>query len=101
MGKTHERSRNSGVPIPLRAVPAICNNGFQVANRRSNWLAYLQTGMEMTVAVFIGFTAGYFADKKLGAGPWLLFTGSALGVAAAILIAFQAVSQAGEELKNK
>jgi len=81
----------------LRGVSLFCHNEFQVANRRSNWLSYLQTGMEMAAAVAVGFVAGYYADRKLGSGPWLLFLGSALGIAAGLRIAFQAVSRAGED----
>lgn len=55
----------------------------------------------MTVAVFIGFIAGLFADRLLKTGPWLLLLGSAMGIAAGIWIAFQAVSRAGEDLEEK
>ena len=72
-----------------------------VQTRKYEWLGYLQTGLEMTVAVFIGFIGGLFADRLLGTGPWLLLLGSALGIAAGIWIAFQAVSRAGSELDKK
>jgi len=72
-----------------------------VQTRKYEWLNYLQTGLEMTVAVFIGFIAGLFADRLLKTGPWLLLLGSAMGIAAGIWIAFQAVSRAGEDLEEK
>ena len=72
-----------------------------VKTRKYEWLTYLQTGLEMTVAVFIGFIGGLFADRLLGSAPWLLLLGSALGVGAGIWIAFQAVSRAGAELDKK
>ncbi|NLO90809.1 MAG: AtpZ/AtpI family protein [Elusimicrobia bacterium] len=57
----------------------------------------MQTGMEMSAAVAVGFIAGYYADGKLGTSPWLALIGSALGIASSLRIAFQAVSRAGEK----
>jgi ATP synthase protein I len=39
-------------------------------------------GIEMAVATFVGWGAGYWLDARLETGPWLMLAGLLLGVAA-------------------
>lgn len=39
-------------------------------------------GIEMAVATFVGWGAGYWLDAKFETGPWLMLAGLLLGVAA-------------------
>ncbi|MBM7866561.1 hypothetical protein GTO89_08930 [Heliobacterium gestii] len=38
-------------------------------------------GAEFAASVFIGFTAGRYADKAWGTDPWLMLAGVLLGIA--------------------
>lgn len=42
---------------------------------------YAQVGLELAVAVLLGFWAGYELDRKLGTAPWLMLAGAAAGLA--------------------
>ncbi|OGR69288.1 MAG: hypothetical protein A2081_05575 [Elusimicrobia bacterium GWC2_61_19] len=43
---------------------------------------YAQIGLELAVAVLLGFWAGYQLDKKAGTAPWLMLGGAAGGLGA-------------------
>lgn len=47
-----------------------------------NYWDYAQIGLELAVAVLLGFWAGYRLDKKFGTAPWLMLGGAAGGLAA-------------------
>lgn len=41
-------------------------------------------GLEIAVAIGIGYLGGQFLDRKLGSAPWLMWVGFAAGVGAGI-----------------
>ena len=43
---------------------------------------YAQTGLQLAAGVLLGFSAGYWLDKRLGTAPWLMLAGAAGGLAA-------------------
>lgn len=43
------------------------------------WGKHLGAGLELAVAVLLGFTLGYWLDHKWGTSPWLLLGGVLLG----------------------
>ncbi len=43
---------------------------------------FLHIGWTIAISVTLGAGVGYWFDKRLGTGPWLLVAGSLLGIAA-------------------
>ena len=41
-------------------------------------------GIEIAVAISIGYFAGHYLDRKFGTQPWLMYVGILAGVGAAI-----------------
>ena len=41
-------------------------------------------GIEIAVAIFIGYLGGRFLDRKLGTEPWISYAGLLAGIGAAI-----------------
>lgn len=41
-------------------------------------------GIEIAVAIFIGYLGGRFLDRKLGTDPWISYAGLLAGIGAAI-----------------
>ncbi len=58
----------------------------------------MRAGIEVVAGVAVGAAAGYGLDLWLGASPWLLILGFALGSAAGMLNAWRAISNAGMAL---
>jgi formate hydrogenlyase subunit 3/multisubunit Na+/H+ antiporter MnhD subunit len=52
-------------------------------------------GFEIVMPVIVGVFGGRWLDGKLGTGPWLLLTGTVLGIAAGFLNFFAAVLPRG------
>lgn len=52
--------------------------------------AALRISMEMVAALFVGGVIGWFLDRFLGTGPWLLLVFLVLGFAAGMLNAVRA-----------
>jgi ATP synthase protein I len=50
---------------------------------RSQTAQLVNLGTMLFACVAIGLGAGYFADRWLGTGPWLLLVGLGFGIAAA------------------
>lgn len=53
---------------------------------RESWrsaLAVASVGVEMAVAIGVGWWVGSWLDRQLGTGPWLMYLWLALGIAAA------------------
>ncbi len=48
---------------------------------KENYWKYAQIGLELAVAVLLGFWGGYWLDKKLDSAPWLMLGGAAAGMA--------------------
>lgn len=54
--------------------------------RRSPWkpaLATMSIGIEMGVAITVGYLVGNWLDSKLNTAPWLMYLFLVLGIAAA------------------
>jgi F0F1-type ATP synthase assembly protein I len=49
---------------------------------RPGWSAgeMTSTGLELAMSVLVLALLGWWADKKFGTSPWLLLTGSAVGI---------------------
>ncbi|ABZ83478.1 conserved hypothetical protein [Heliomicrobium modesticaldum Ice1] len=58
-------------------------------------------GAEFAASVFIGFTAGRYADKAWGTDPWLMLTGVLLGVAGGFFGVYYLVTAFFKEEKDK
>ena len=41
-------------------------------------------GIEIAVAIFIGYLGGRFLDRKLGTDPWISYAGLLAGIGAAV-----------------
>lgn len=52
---------------------------------------YVQASWSLAGGVALGVLAGYYADKKLGTTPWLLVTGSCLGMALGVYAFIKAI----------
>ena len=50
---------------------------------KSPW-RYAHIGVQLAVSVLLGFTAGYWLDKKLRTAPWLAIAGAGLFFAAGL-----------------
>ena len=50
---------------------------------RSQTAQLVNLGTLLFACVAVGLAAGYFADRWIGTGPWLLLIGLALGIVAA------------------
>ena len=59
-------------------------------------------GVELGVAVVVGFGLGYWLDRKLGTQPWLMVAGLLLGAVAGMKSLIQAARKAtlGTERKD-
>jgi ATP synthase protein I len=44
---------------------------------------YSSLGFSVALSIFIGLALGIFIDRRFGTGPWFLFIGLILGIAAA------------------
>jgi ATP synthase protein I len=58
-------------------------------------------GTMLFACVAIGLGAGYFADRWLGTGPWLLLVGLALGIAAAGVNLYRTIKTLSEQDRNE
>jgi len=54
---------------------------------KENYWGYAQIGLELSMAVLLGFWTGYRLDKRLGTAPWLMLGGAAAGMAAGFYLA--------------
>lgn len=52
---------------------------------------YLNLGWTFAVTVLAGSLAGWWLDRKLGTGPWLLLAGIFFGIGAAFVNFFRVV----------
>lgn len=53
-------------------------------------------GLEMGVAVFLGWAAGHWLDQKFATDPWLMLLGLLIGVAAG----FKAIIRVARQAKR-
>ena len=67
---------------------------------RSQTAQLVNLGTMLYACVAIGLAAGYFADRWLGTGPWLLLIGLALGIAAAGVNFYRTIKALNERNGN-
>jgi ATP synthase protein I len=48
-------------------------------------------GLTLVISTVLGLVGGYYLDRWLGTGPWLLLVGLLLGIAAGFVNLFRAV----------
>jgi ATP synthase protein I len=54
-------------------------------------------GTMLFACVAVGLAAGYFADRWLGTSPWLLLTGLAFGIGAAVVNFIRTIKTLNEQ----
>jgi ATP synthase protein I len=68
---------------------------------RSQTAQLVNLGTMLFACVAVGLAAGYFADRWLGTGPWLLLIGLALGIAAAGVNFYRTIKTLNEQNGNE
>jgi ATP synthase protein I len=61
---------------------------------------YSTLGLEMGLSVAVGAAMGYYADRWLKTGPWLLFIGICFGAAAGFRSLYRAMKRMERENKE-
>jgi ATP synthase protein I len=56
---------------------------------------YLGLGLSLAVCILLGLGGGYWLDRRLGTGPWLLLLGGVFGMAAAGYQFYKATARRG------
>src|SRR5512141_2394763 len=59
---------------------------------------YSALGLEMALSVVIGMGIGYYLDRWLGTGPWLMIVWISLGFAAGVRSLYRAAVRSGKDL---
>lgn len=62
----------------------------------NNYWNFAQIGLELAGAVMLGAACGWWADKKLGTGPWLTLVGALLGIAGGFYVVARELFKPGE-----
>lgn len=59
---------------------------------------YSALGLEMSISVLVGVGVGYYLDKWLGTGPWLMVLWIGIGFAAGVRSLYRAARRSGRDL---
>lgn len=62
---------------------------------------YSALGLEMALSVVIGMGIGYYLDRWLGTGPWLMVVWIGLGFAAGVRSLYRAAVRSGKDLERE
>lgn len=57
----------------------------------------INLGLVFPAAIAVGYVIGFFLDRRLGTGPWLVVVFSAIGAAAAFINLFRVASRIQDE----
>ena len=60
---------------------------------------YIDASWQLAGAVGLGSLAGWWLDKKLGTGPWLLVSGSLFGIGLGFYLFFKILMSLGKRSK--
>lgn len=58
---------------------------------------YSALGLEMAISVLIGVAIGYYLDKWLGTGPWLMVLWMGIGFAAGVRSLYRTALRSGKD----
>jgi len=58
---------------------------------------YLDASWQLSGAIVLWTLLGWFLDKKLGTSPWLLVSGSVLGIGLGFYLFFKALAAIGKK----
>ena len=58
-------------------------------------------GLTLVLATVIGTVAGYYADRWLGTGPWLLLLGLVFGIAAGFVSMYRSIKAAERRMHDQ
>ena len=61
---------------------------------------YSALGLEMALSVVIGMGIGYYLDRWLGTGPWLMIVWIGLGFAAVVRSLYRAAVRSGKDIER-
>jgi len=61
---------------------------------------YSALGLEMALSVLIGVAIGYYLDKWLGTGPWLMVLWIGIGFAAGVRSLYRAALRSERDLAD-
>ena len=61
---------------------------------------YSALGLEMALSVVIGMGIGYYLDRWLGTGPWLMVLWIGLGFAAGVRSLYRAAVRSGKDIER-
>ncbi len=61
---------------------------------------YSALGLEMALSVLIGVAIGYYLDKWLGTGPWLMVLWIGIGFAAGVRSLYRAALRSERDLSD-
>jgi F0F1-type ATP synthase assembly protein I len=64
--------------------------------RTASWLRFSHLGIQFCVMLLLGTGAGAWADTRLHTEPWLLVTGSLLGMVMATYTLVRATARIGK-----
>ena len=61
---------------------------------------YSALGLEMSISVLVGVGIGYYLDKWLGTGPWLMVLWIGIGFAAGVRSLYRAARRSERDLED-
>lgn len=73
------------------------NAGLPSSSVKDNPWRYAHLGTQLAAAVLLGLFVGYWADKRLGSGPWGLLAGGGIGVAVGLYLFMKEALGAGKD----